>query len=274
LNKMKQLFIKSVFMPVMLLMPALNLFAQQEKAHIRKGNKQYGAGQYAEAENSYQEALGQKASSFEGSFNLGDAAYKQEKFDDAINQFDLISKQAHTKEELGASYHNLGTAYLQKKEYEKSVEAYKQALRNTPSDMDTKYNLAYAQRQLKQQQQQQQENKDKDKDDKEEKKDQDKDKNDKEEKKDQDKDKNDKEEKKDQDKKDNEEEEKKDSKNEEQNKEDENKSQQPQQPRPEQLSKEEARKILEALKEKEMNVQNKLHKNKLKSTKIKSDKDW
>ena len=140
----------------MLLLPALSVLAQQEKAHIRKGNKQYEAGQYAEAESSYKDALDEKASSFEGSFNLGDAAYKQEKFDDAINQFDLISKQANTKEQLGASYHNLGNAYLQKKEYEKSVEAYKQALRNTPSDMDTKYNLAYAQRQLKIQQQQQQ----------------------------------------------------------------------------------------------------------------------
>jgi tetratricopeptide (TPR) repeat protein len=166
---MKQLFIKSVFVPAMLLLPALNLFAQQEKAHIRKGNEQYEAGQYAKAESSYQEALDQKASSFEGSFNLGDAAYKQDKFDDAINQFDLISKQAHTQEQLGASYHNLGNAYLQKKEYEKGVEAYKQALRNTPSDMDTKYNLAYAQRQLKKQrQQQQQENKDKDKNENEE----------------------------------------------------------------------------------------------------------
>jgi tetratricopeptide (TPR) repeat protein len=261
---MKQLFAKPVFVCLMLL-PVINLFAQQEKAYIRKGNKQYEAGRYTDAESFYKNALDEKASSFEGSFNLGDAAYKQEKYDDAINQFDLISKQANTKEQLGASYHNLGNAYLQKKEYEKSVEAYKQALRNTPSDMDTKYNLAYAQGQLKkQQQQQQQEDKDKDKNENEEKKDQDQK---------EDQDKKDDQQKK-QDQKENEEQEKKDSKNEDQNKEEENKGQQQQQPRPDQLSKEEARKILEALKEKEMNVQDKLQKKKLKSTKMKSDKDW
>jgi len=250
---MKQFLTNSIGATVLLLLAATNLLAQQEKAHIRKGNKQYEAGNYVEAEKSYQHALDERAASFEGSFNLGDAAYKQENYDDAINQFDLVSKQAGTKEQIGASYHNLGNAYLQKKEYEKSIEAYKQALRNNPSDIDTKYNLAYAQKQLKRQQEQQkQENKDKNKDKKEEEK-----------KKDDQQKEQDKEKKEDKQKKDD------------QSKQGENKDQQQQQkPRPQQLSKEEAKKILDALKEEEMNIQDKLQKKKLKSTKMKSDKDW
>jgi len=260
---MKRFLTNSIGATVLLLLAATNLFAQQEKAHIRKGNKQYEAGNYVDAENSYQQALDEKAASFEGSFNLGDAAYKQENYDDAINQFDLVSKQAGTKEQIGASYHNLGNAYLQKKEYEKSIEAYKQALRNNPSDIDTKYNLTYAQKQLqKQQEQQKQENKDKEEDKKEE-----------DEKKDEQEKKDD--QQKEQDKEKKEDKQKEDKKKDDQSKQDENKDQQQQQkPRPQQLSKEEAKKILEALKEKEMNVQDKLQKKKLKSTKMKSDKDW
>ncbi|MBL4752657.1 MAG: tetratricopeptide repeat protein [Flavobacteriales bacterium] len=254
------------------------LQAQEGKIHIRTGNKEYEAGKYAEAEASYRTALDENGNSYEGSFNLGDAAYKQEKYDDAINQFELLSKKAGTKEQIASAYHNLGNAYLKKKEYEKGVEAYKQALRNNPSDMDTKYNLAYAQMQLKQQQEQQKkEEKNKDKEENEDKKDEEKkdeEKKDDKEEKDKEKDEKDQDEKKDENKEDQEKDQKKKDENKDKSKE-ENKDQQPQKkPRPNELTQEEAKKMLEALRQKELEVQNKLQKKRLKSTKVKSDKDW
>ena len=239
---------------VALMVTIMPSYAQTEKDLIRSGNKEYAAGKFKEAEDSYRAAIDLNTNSMEGSFNLGDAAYKQKNYDDAINQFELLSKKVGTPEQVAQSYHNLGNSYLRKKEYEKSIDAYKQALRNNPKDMDTRYNLAYAQAKLKQQQEQQQEEKkDKDKNENEEKKDEEK----------KDKEKKD-EEKKDEEKKN--EEQKKDEKKDGENKE--------QKPKPDQLSKEEARKILEALKNKEMNVQDKLQKKKLKATKVKVDKDW
>ena len=56
------------------------------------------------------------------------------------------------KGRLAASYHNIGNSLLESGEFAKSIDAYKQALRNNPNDNDTRYNLVYAQQMLKQQQ--------------------------------------------------------------------------------------------------------------------------
>ena len=43
------------------------------------------------------------------------------------------------------------TYLYKKKEYQKSVDAYKNALKNNSKDEDTRYNLAYAQKKLEEQ---------------------------------------------------------------------------------------------------------------------------
>ena len=223
---------------------------QEDKKSIRKGNQFYKVANYEEAEQNYRQALDENSNSFEGAFNLGDAAYRQEKYEDAIAQFDLSSKQLEDNDKVSKSYHNLGNSYLKSKDYEKSVEAFKNALRNDPSDSDSKYNLAYAQQKLKEQQKQEQQKdeKNENKDDKEDQKEKQEEKNDQQ-----------KQEK-------------------EQNKEDNqnNKEKQDQQPekKPGKMSKEDAQRILDALKNEEQNIQEKLKKKKLKATKIKIEKDW
>ena len=61
------------------------------------------------------------------------------------------------KEDLAKTYHNTGVVYHMCEQYDKAVEAYKQALRNNPQDDETRYNMILAQRMLQEQQQQQQE---------------------------------------------------------------------------------------------------------------------
>jgi len=155
-----------------------NSYAQDDKKNIRKGNKLYSDGKYEDAEMRYRQALDENSNSFEGAFNLGDAAYKQEKYEDAATQFDLLTKQLADNDKIAKSYHNLGNSYLKSKDYGKSVEAFKNALRNNPADLDTKYNLAYAQQKLKEQQQEQKnedkENKEDQKENQDQKKDQEK----------------------------------------------------------------------------------------------------
>ena len=60
----------------------------------------------------------------------------------------------------GAQY-NTGNTFMSEKEWQKAVDAYKQALRKQPGDAEAQYNLSYALSKLKQQQQQ---NKDQQKD--------------------------------------------------------------------------------------------------------------
>lgn len=233
---------------LMAMLPVLS-YAQQEKKFIVEGNKNYKEKKFSEAEKNYKAGLNKNKNSYKGSFNLGDAYYKQEKYDEAAEQFQALTHRASSKDTLAKAYHNLGNALLKSRKYQESIDAYKNALKNNPNDEDTRYNLACAQQYLKQQQQQQQ-NKDKDKKENKDKKD---DKNKDKDKKDQDK--------KDKDKKD---QENKDKDKKEQKKPEENKNK---------ISKEDAQRLLDALQNDEKNLQNKVKKGNP-GMKVQIEKDW
>ncbi|PCH97313.1 MAG: hypothetical protein COB85_02795 [Bacteroidetes bacterium] len=248
-------------------------YAQDDLKYVREGNEHYEEGEFEKASVSYQKALSENSNSPQGAFNLGDASYKQEKYKEAAAQFETFALRDDNKTNVAKSYHNLGNSLMRSKEYSKSIEAYKNALRNNPSDAGTKYNLAYAQQKLAEQQKQK-DNKEQEKqknDDNEEKDDKDM----KDEEKPQSEDDQQKE-KEDQEKKDNKEDDKKsesDQKQNEKTKEEEQKEQE-KKPNPNEISKEDAKKLLDALKNEEQNVQSKLTKNKMKATKINIEKDW
>ena len=155
---------KYFFLSVLLFAFVFPVKSQEDKKYIRKGNELYNRGKYKDAEKLYRESQQKNNASQEAAFNIADALYKQKKFDESANQFKQITQQTKDKKKLADAYHNLGNSLLQSKKYEESVQAYCNALKNSPKDAATKYNLAYAQKKLQQQQQQQ--NKDKDKKDK------------------------------------------------------------------------------------------------------------
>jgi len=250
---------KQFIIIIFILLQGTLLFAQKEKKYIHKGNQLYQEKKYAEAEASYRESVDKSKASVEGNFNLGDALYKQKKFDNAAQKFTDIASSSENKAVKAKAYHNLGNSLLESKKLEESIEAYKKSLINNPKDDETRYNLAYAQEKLKQQQQQQNKDKNKDKN----KKDQDKKDRDK---KDQNKDQN----------KDNKDQQNKDQQNKDKDKQDQDKKDQKdgQQPQPDKLSKEDAERMLEALKNEEKNTQDKLKNKKAKGVKGRIVKDW
>ena len=229
--------------------------AQDDHIDLRRGNKAYEKQNYSEAEKHFEQGVKKKPNSLKSQFNLGDAYFKQKKYNEAASTFEKITKMKASNDTLSAAYHNLGNSYLQQyidkpnadstgqqniKTLESAIDAYKQALLRKPSDEDTRTNLSYAYKYLKKEQ-------DKNKDQK---KDQNKDK----------KDQN----KKDQDKKD-----KKD-----QDKKNQNKDQQNQQQK-NSMSKEDAKRLLDATSNDEKNTQDKLKNEKaLQGKKIQIEKDW
>ena len=243
----------------------VSLYSQNEKKLIREGNDLFEEGNYSEAEIEYRKSLTEKPGYYKGTFNLGDAMYKQENFEESGKLFNEVAEISNESDVKASAFYNLGNTFLSEDKFKEGIEAYKKSLRLNPDDVDAKYNLEYARKKLNEQQQQQQnqdQNKDKDQDKKDKDKDQDKkDKN----KKDQDKkdqDKKDQKDKKDQDKKD-------------QNKDgDQNKDQQ-QQPQPQQISKQDAQRMLEALKNDEKKTLQKLQIQKAKAAKSsKTEIDW
>lgn len=137
-------------------------FAQDDRQLIREGNKLYRSGQYAQAETKYRKALEKNAGNVRASYNLGCALMKQGKTEEADKQFSLVASSSQADKEFRSkNYYNKGVMYQSKKDYEKAIDAYKNALRLNPSDEHARKNLAFCKRQLqKQQQQQQQQNQD------------------------------------------------------------------------------------------------------------------
>ena len=137
--------------------------AQQERKFIREGNDLFDKQDFEKAEVEYRKALDTEVKSYEGAFNLGDALYKQKKFDEALQQFQSLAQNEKDKEKLGELYHNIGNTLLAMNKLDESIEAYKQSLRNRPNSQETKYNLEFARKQ-KQDQQNQDQNQDQNKD--------------------------------------------------------------------------------------------------------------
>src|SRR6185436_3040578 len=65
-------------------------------------------------------------------------------FDQAAQNFAVVANSVSDKDTLHKAWHNIGNCYLQKKEYQQAVDAYKKSMKYDPKDEETRYNMAYA----------------------------------------------------------------------------------------------------------------------------------
>jgi len=133
------------------------LLGQEEREYIRKGNRLYKKSEYAASEGMYRRAQAQDKSTYDSGFNLGDALYKQGRFGEAAEEFNRAASGS-TDDSLkqAQSFYNLGNSLLKDQKFEESIKAYINSLMLDPENPEAKYNLAYAQDQLKKQEEQQQ----------------------------------------------------------------------------------------------------------------------
>lgn len=137
-------------------MSAGALSAQPDKAEVRRGNRAFGRGEFATAELEYRRALERDSTSVPALYNLGNARYRQEQFEQAEAGLKEKIERFSNPVQRADAFHNLGNMQLLQKKYTESIESYKDALRLRPNDMETKSNLAYAQKMLENQQDEQQ----------------------------------------------------------------------------------------------------------------------
>lgn len=260
---MKTTRIKYLLLLLVLSISVLVINAQSTRKLVREGNNQYEDSAFAEAEVQYRKALTENPNYYKGKFNLGDAMYAQENFEESGKIFNELAERQLEPDQKADVYYNLGNNLMSAQKYQEAIEAYKNALRSNPSDYDAKYNLEYARKKLQDQQQQQQ-NQDQDQDQNKDQEQQDQ------ENKDQNKD----DQQKDQDQKE-EKQDKEQQQNQDQQKNDQSDQQKQQQQQPQQISKEDAQKMLDALKNDEKNTLQELQKQKAKAVKgSKSEIDW
>ena len=148
--------------------------AQTDRQYVRQGNKQYRAGDFANAEVSYRKAIEKNPRNPQAAYNLGNSLMAQKKDSAAIEQFQNAAKLETNPMRKYRAFHNMGVICQGHKMYGEAIEAYKNALRLNPEDNETRYNLVLCKHQKDKQDQNQQNQQQNQQDKKDEKKDQDK----------------------------------------------------------------------------------------------------
>lgn len=121
---------------------------------LRSGNAAYSKGQYIQAEIEYRKVLDMFPASPDASFNLGNALFKQGRYDQAINMFEAGIESENSPELKARALYNLGTAHLAREDYPAAAEALRNSLRINPNQEDTRHNLAVAVKKQQAQEQQ------------------------------------------------------------------------------------------------------------------------
>ena len=91
---------------------SVSINAQSDKKFIRQGNREYEKSKFPDSEISYRKAIDRRKESPDAVFNVGDALYKQSKFDDAGKQFIENINLNDDRNKKSAALYNLGNSLL------------------------------------------------------------------------------------------------------------------------------------------------------------------
>ena len=160
---------KKIYKTFVFLLISTNILAQNntlDKASNNltlDGNLEFVEENLIDAEVFYRAAISKDSMNNIASYNMANSFYRSGLNMEALNEYKSAIKKSKNKMDLHKSFHNLGDVYMQNKDYQNAVNAFKNALLNNPYDDETRYNYALARELLK--------NKDNKKDKKDDKKD-------------------------------------------------------------------------------------------------------
>jgi len=126
----------------------VSTFAQGGHRQVKEGNRLYAEEKYDEANNKYRDALIENPESPIVHFNIGDALYKKNNYEEARKSFEKATSSDDILVQ-SKSYYNVGNALYRLGKLPESILMYKKALELNPDDEDAKYNLEYVRAKLK-----------------------------------------------------------------------------------------------------------------------------
>jgi Ca-activated chloride channel family protein len=134
---------------VLVLVPSF-VFSQEKEPkkqgnqYLRSGNSKYQSSKFEEAEIQYRKSLAAVKNNKAAQYNLGNALYEQKKYKESVVQYQQTIDKNDDKALKAKAYHNMGNAHYKNNNTEEAIKAYENALKLNPADMDTKINLALA----------------------------------------------------------------------------------------------------------------------------------
>ncbi len=117
--------------------------ADSFKKEISKGNKSYKQGNYDEAARRYRSAEIDRPGSPVAAYNLGTALVTGKDYDQALPKLEEAASKL-TGRELALAHYNIGNGLFGAWKFGEAVGSYKKTLEINPNDRDAKYNLELA----------------------------------------------------------------------------------------------------------------------------------
>ncbi len=123
-------------------------FAGGKRKKVVEGNKLYTEKKYDEALNKYRDALLDDPESPEIHYNIGNVYYHKKKYQEALKEYNKVLSSKDPELQF-KSYYNIGNVLYRMGKLPESILSYKKALQLKPNDMDAKYNIEFVRNKLK-----------------------------------------------------------------------------------------------------------------------------
>ena len=146
---------KRLMILILVLASAVTVSAQTDRKEVRAGNKAFRKGDFRKSEIDYRKAVLKDSLSVAAQYNLASSLYRQEDYEGAQKALSSIAETVSAVETVGTKadfYFNQGDVALAQKDYASAVKSFRQSLLLRPDDMDAKENYIYAKEMLRQSQ--------------------------------------------------------------------------------------------------------------------------
>lgn len=146
---------KRLMILILALASAVTVSAQTDRKEVRAGNKAFRKGDFRKSEIDYRKAVLKDSLSVAAQYNLASSLYRQDDYEGAQKALSSIAETVSGIEATGTKadfYFNQGDVALAKKDYASAVKSFRQSLLLRPDDMDAKENYIYAKEMLRQSQ--------------------------------------------------------------------------------------------------------------------------
>lgn len=146
---------KRLMILILALASAVTVSAQTDRKEVRAGNKAFRKGDFRKSEIDYRKAVLKDSLSVAAQYNLASSLYRQDDYEGAQKALSSIAETVSAVEAVGTKadfYFNQGDVALAQKDYASAVKSFRQSLLLRPDDMDAKENYIYAKEMLRQSQ--------------------------------------------------------------------------------------------------------------------------